>query len=157
MLKVEKILFKADRVELEVFDEARLTAKARHKFSELVSARYPEITSQDCRNSHGSKFGDCLETTSLAHVLEHVIICNMQRTAADFNLFEEMGGKGESDPTVSLSSLHITHSLIFVGKTTKKGPNLAKIELKYYDDIHALGAIKRSIEDVNEMLNACLD
>ncbi|MDO4842222.1 MAG: hypothetical protein Q3982_06045 [Phoenicibacter congonensis] len=157
MLRVEKILFKNDRVEIEILDETHLTSEARLKFSSLVAENYPQILMQDCRNSHGSKFGDCLKTTSLAHVLEHVIICNMQGTAADFKLFKDTGDKAGCDPSVSPSSSHITRSLIFVGKTTKMGPNLAKIELKYYDDIHALGAIKRSIEDVNEMLNACLD
>lgn len=229
MLKIDKILFRTDRVEVVVLDEANLTAEARHKFTTLISEQYPEALSQDCRNSHGSKFCDCLETTSLAHVLEHIIICNMQKTAADFPLFEESIGSGAAsserdcvrefprekntssfcnedtgsllekddgktrnkvdgalhaseisnrgegavpnslvyaeatdddsshDARTAKSQSRITRSLIFVGKTTKIGPNLAKIELKYYDDIHALGAIKRSIEDVNKMLNACLD
>ena len=46
---------------------------------------------------------------------------------------------------------------VYVGKTVKVAPNLAKIELKYYDDIHALQAINCSISALNTIIETCSD
>lgn len=46
---------------------------------------------------------------------------------------------------------------IYVGKTVKVAPDLAKIELKYYDDIRALRAINCSISALNKIIETCSD
>lgn len=46
---------------------------------------------------------------------------------------------------------------IYVGKTVKVAPDLAKIELKYYDDILALRAINCSISALNKIIETCSD
>ena len=168
---LKNITFKEDRALIKVQVEGCLTPKERVVLKQLLYNRYPKIKEHACRNSHGPRFDDCVETTSLAHVLEHVILEEMalgetregrsvalRKTAvkpsnSSTSLSFLLQRKGENEST-SLYSLDKAMRA-FVAKTTNLGEGLAKIEMKYYDDISTLQAINKATSSLNEMLLAC--
>lgn len=246
-IKARKITFKSDRVEILVEVNCAFTKEVRLKVADCVSSRFPGILEHACRNSHGPRFGDCINTTSLAHTLEHIIIWHLQNSS-DPNIGpnshslqcvkkqvedvclssdparDEMLLKVAKSDLQNMSDLKTEFSTnnqpcaskknkeqvlttdfnknknylcdiapylqsmsdfkdclqkfkektttkrhdgeaqdrdeearIYVGKTVKVAPDLAKIELKYYDDIHALRAINCSISALNKIIETCSD
>lgn len=246
-VKARKITFKSDRVEILVEVNCVFTKEVRLKIADSVSSRFPGILEHACRNSHGPRFGDCINTTSLAHTLEHIIIWHLQNSS-DLNIGhnthslqcvkeqaedvclssnlarDEMLLKVDKSDLQNMSDLKTEFSTnnlpcaskikkeqgltedfnknkndlcdtapylqnmsdfkdylqkfqeitaskrqdgedqdrnvgerIYVGKTVKVAPDLAKIELKYYDDIRALRAINCSISALNKIIETCSD
>ena len=85
-IKLTSIVFKEDRALIKVQVEGCLTPKSRVKLCQLLCKKYPKIVNHACRNSKGPTFGDCVETTSLAHVLEHIILEELKETASPCKL-----------------------------------------------------------------------
>ena len=150
-IRLVDINFGKERVEIEVKNEGFLTPVERNNFTELLLKKYPEITCQSCRNSKGPTFGDCVKTTSIAHILEHLILSELSETATPCR----------RDPSTSLRSAQDdvrevpASGKVYLGKTSKLSEEVAKIELNYYDDILTLQAITRAAAELNDMLNAC--
>ena len=151
---LKNITFKEDRALIKVQVEGCLTPKERVVLKQLLYNRYPKIKEHACRNSHGPRFDDCIETTSIPHILEHIILEELShdstRKGAAVSL-RNASDKPESQPT-SLYSLD-KGMKTFVAKTSNLGGGVAKIELKYYDDISTLRAIKRATRSLNELLS----
>ena len=124
---LKNITFKEDRALIKVQVEGCLGPEERAQLKQLLYNRYPNIKNHSCKNSKGPTFGYCIETTSIAHILEHVIL-------------EEL-------------AFVETRKCVFVAKTSNLGGGVAKIELKYYDDISTLQAIKRATSSLNELLS----
>ena len=136
---------------------------------QLLYNRYPKIKEHSCKNSHGSRFDDCVETTSIPHILEHMILEELSQDStregrlvalrksavkpsdSSSSLSFLSQRKGENEPT-SLYSID-NGIRTFVAKTSNLGGGVAKIELKYYDDISTLRAIKRATNCLNELLS----
>ncbi len=137
-IEVTDICFKTDCVQIDVKMNTVLTTHQRENLREFLAESYPNIEAHDCRNSKGPKFGDCIQTTSVPHIFEHVILEECRRFSQPQKV-SDIGFKSKP----------------FVGKTTNLGENLAKIELKYYDDIFMLKAINRATHSLNNMLNYC--
>ena len=126
-IKLLNITFKGDRAQIDVQFNGKLSPDVHNNFIKLLLKKYPSIAGHSCRNSKGPTFGDCVETTSVAHIFEHVIL-------------EEL-------------AFVETRKCVFVAKTSNLGGGVAKIELKYYDDISTLQAIKRATSSLNELLS----
>ena len=168
---LKNITFKEDRALIKVQVEGCLTPEGRVVLKQLLYNRYPKIKEHACKNSHGPRFDDCIETTSIPHILEHVILeelafvetkkgrsVALRKSAvkpsdSSSSLSFLSQRKGENEPT-SLYSID-NGIRTFVAKTSNLGGGVAKIELKYYDDISTLQAIKRATSSLNEMLEAC--
>ena len=150
-IRLVDINFGKERVEIEVKNECFLTPVERNNFTELMLKKYPEITGHSCRNSKGPTLGDCVKTTSVAHILEHVILSELSETATPCS----------RDPSTPLRSAQDdarevpVSGKVYLGKTTKLTGEVAKIELNYYDDILTLQAITRATAELNDLLNAC--
>ena len=125
------ITFKQDKAQIDVKFDQCLTPEERIRLRDALYKKYPNIKNHACKNSKGPKFDDCVLTTSIPHILEHMIL--------------------EEIKTVS----DIVVPSLFVAKTTNLGEGLAKIEMKYYDDISTLQAINKATSSLNEMLLAC--
>ena len=151
---LKNITFKEDRALIKVQVEGCLTPKSRVKLCQLLCKKYPKIVNHACRNSKGPTFGDCVETTSIPHILEHIILEELShdstRKGAAVSLRNTFD-KPEGQPP-SLYSLD-KGMKTFVAKTSNLGGGVAKIELKYYDDISTLQAIKRATSSLNELLS----
>ena len=143
-IKLTSIVFKENRALIKVQVEGCLTPEERVVLKQLLYNRYPKIKEHSCKNSHGPRFDDCVETTSIPHILEHIILEELKETASPCRL----------DPSTPLRSAQDDVTL-FVAKTSNLGGGVAKIELKYYDDISTLQAIKRAASSLNEMLETC--
>ena len=170
-IKLVEIIFKEDRAIIKVQVQQCLTPQERVCLREALYKKYPNIRNHSCKNSNGPTFGDCVETTSIAHIFEHVILEEMalgetregrsvalRKTAvkpsnSSTSLSFLLQRKGENEST-SLYSLDKAMRA-FVAKTTNLGEGLAKIEMKYYDDISTLQAINRATSSLNEMLKVC--
>lgn len=137
-IELTNICFKKECVQIDVKMNTTLNDVQRRKLAEALLQKYPFIKEHACKNSHGPAFGDCIQTTSVPHILEHVILEECKKNDA---------GNKVSDFSVK--------NKLFVGKTTNLSEDLAKIELKYYDDIFMLNAINRATTELNNMLNNC--
>lgn len=144
-IELTNICFKNECVQIDVKMTATINDVQRRKLAEALLQKYPFIKEHACKNSHGPTFGDCIQTTSVPHILEHVILeeCKKSKVSdIDYdvkNKVSDFSGKNK----------------LFVGKTTNLSEDLAKIELKYYDDIFMLNAINRATTELNNMLNNC--
>ena len=137
-IELTNICFKKECVQIDVKMNTTLNDVQRRKLAEALLQKYPFIKEHACKNSHGPAFGDCIQTTSVPHILEHVILEECKDYYAK-NKVSDFSGKNK----------------LFVGKTTNLSEDLAKIELKYYDDIFMLNAINRATTELNNMLNNC--
>ena len=150
------ITFKQDKAQIDVKFDQCLTPEERIGLRDALYKKYPNIKNHACKNSKGPRFDDCVETTSIAHIFEHVILEELAfvetREGRSVSLRNALD-KPESRPT-SLYSLDKAMRT-FVAKTTNLGEGLAKIEMKYYDDISTLQAINKATSSLNEMLLAC--
>lgn len=137
-IELTNICFKKECVQIDVKMNTTLNDVQRRKLAEALLQKYPFIKEHACKNSHGPAFGDCILTTTVPHILEHVILEECKKNDAG-NKVSDFSGKNK----------------LFVGKTTNLSEDLAKIELKYYDDIFMLNAINRATTELNNMLNNC--
>ena len=164
------ITFKQDKAQIDVKFDQCLTPEERIRLRDALYKKYPNIKNHACKNSNGPRFDDCVETTSIPHILEHIILeefCQCSIREGRSVALRKTAVK-PSDSSTSLSflsqrkeendsaSLFFSNKKnIFVAKTTNLGEGLAKIEMKYYDDISTLQAINKATSSLNEMLLAC--
>ncbi len=135
LLKLKKITVLPDRLELIVC--------VRDPESRLVTARmadaclkaYPELSYHPCKNAEGPLFGDVLCTTSVPHLLEHLVITLQVRHDAKEGLpaFTYLGSTQwvEGGPAVAL-------------------PTTAKVSLRFRNDAVALSCVKEALAFLNE-------
>lgn len=103
------------------------------KIKEKLLKNNPTLALHKCKNDSGDKFIDILDKTSLAHVLEHLII--------DFQI------KYLENSAMSKKSIFGTTEWI------DKDKGLARIDLSYADDVIAI----KAINSAEELLNKCFD
>ena len=92
----------------------------------------PTLTNHKCKNSNGDAFVDIMSTTSLAHLLEHMII--------------DLQIKAIEEREIPAKPIFGTTEWI------NKDEGIAKIEVSYIDDIIALSAIKQAINKLNTII-----
>ena len=125
-LRVETMVVRAGRIECELRIEGpcRYTTPA---IARALLARYPTLQEHACVNEKGTTFGSVIDNTSLAHLLEHLVI-DLQ-TRAD-------GEEGES----------------FTGTTEwiDEASGRALVQVSFADDLVALRAFRDAITQINE-------
>lgn len=85
----------------------------------------PTLASHKCKNSKGKNFAQVMDSTSLAHVLEHMII--------------------------DIQTKHTDKALFGTTEWIDEQSGIARIELTYTDDIVCLSAIKEATNLLNEI------
>ena len=103
------------------------------KLAAFAEGQYPDLPHHACVNEVGSTFGDVMESTSTAHLLEHLVISLQTRAAAD--------SAGE-----------------FVGTTewVDESAGEARIEVSFRDDLDALRAFSEATRFLNIAVITCL-
>lgn len=109
-------------------DEQRYTNANIAKASLAV---FPTLKAHSCINSEGPTFGYVIEHTSLAHLLEHLMIAEQSRIADE---------KGIREAT-------------FVGVThwIDEGLGLAEVQVSFIDDLDAVKALSKSLQFINAL------
>lgn len=132
-ITVRCIHVKADRIAFEVE-----LSDARYRYSSPGLARYvcdrfPELPRHACVNSAGSTFAAVMNSTSCAHLLEHVAISILVRNSKDENA-------------------------LFVGTTEwlDEASGLARIELSFRDDLESLRAFNEAVKFLNDAVLTCI-
>lgn len=103
------------------------------KLAAFVEGQYPDLPHHACVNEVGSTFGDVMESTSTAHMLEHLVISLQTRAAAD-------------------------SAAEFVGTTewVDESAGEARIEVSFRDDLEALRAFGDATRFLNIAVLTCL-
>ncbi len=111
----------------------RLRPDARYtnpQLAQQVVADFPQLPLHACVNPHGPAFASVLEHTSLAHLLEHLIIDLQVAQAPD------------------------EAAVTFAGHTTwtSESEGLARITVSFHDDACALRALRNAVEYIERTL-----
>lgn len=128
-IRIKSVSIDEGRLSLDVtIDPAHLHMDP--SIVKVVEEDYPLILGHACRNAFGPTFADVIEHTSVAHLLEHLLIENQISSTDD----------GEDH--------------VFVGNTewidSAKGS--AHIEVNFFDDLVALRALKESVSYLNSII-----
>ena len=86
----------------------------------------PNLVAHKCKNSNGKNFEEVMASTSLAHLLEHMII--------------------------DIQSKHTNEILLGTTEWIDEDSGLAKIELSFTDDLVCLSAIKEAVNILNGII-----
>ena len=88
--------------------------------------KMPTLAAHKCKNSKGKDFTEVLSSTSLAHVLEHMVI--------------------------DIQSENTNDVLMGTTQWIDENSGVAKIELSYTDDVVCISAIKEASELLNQFI-----
>lgn len=133
-IALERLRVLPDRIEAEVrvLDPAFRTTSP--ELIAQVLAQFPTIPYHACRNETGPTFSAVMESTSLPHLLEHLVIDIQTRAHAE--------REGETTDSV------------FTGTTQWSAimGDVAIVRVSFYDDLIALGAFKKALRFINQEL-----
>lgn len=103
------------------------------KLAAFAEGSYPDLPHHACVNEVGSTFGDVMESTSTAHLLEHLVISLQTRAA-------------------------VNSTAEFVGTTEwiDEPAGKARIEVSFRDDLDALRAFGDATRFLNIAVITCL-
>lgn len=123
----------ASRMEAEVHFAPDAPRTSTPELIRQLEAEFPHLGAHACVNACGSQFADVMEHTSLAHVLEHLVI-DLQVQAAY--------GTPERETT-------------FVGTTewVNKAAGIARVRVSFADDLVALATFRQATETLNKLLD----
>ncbi|MDO5329596.1 MAG: hypothetical protein Q4E88_05865 [Coriobacteriia bacterium] len=124
-IKVSKITFNKTRVVCIV----ECGGNTDKELAARVLEKLPNLKLHPCKNNRGPKFIDVIESTSIAHLFEHIVI-----------------------DLESRSSNNITF-----GTTTRLSDNKYKVELSYTDDIAMLKSINEATKLINFLIEEIQD
>ncbi len=131
-IRVRTVTVRTGRIlfDIEVPDPAHRYSSP--KLAAFVTTQYPNLLAHACVNGTGDVFGAVVETTSVPHILEHLAIDVQTRDAR------------EADAT-------------FVGTTEwlDEEQGIARIEMSFRDDLHALRAFAEATRFLNTAVLTC--
>ena len=96
------------------------------EIKEALLKAMPNLAFHKCKNISGDNFETVMNSTSLAHILEHMII--------------------------DIQSKHTNEVLLGTTEWIDKSKGLAKIELSYTDDLVCLSAIQEAQNLLNKIM-----
>lgn len=131
LIAVESIAVQADRIVLRVAMAPGTPRFMTPSMAARLDAVRPSLKMHACVNDTGPTFGHVMATTSIPHVLEHLILDEQVRDEAAPDAFPFSG---------------ITLWL-------DEAAGLAHIEVSYFDDLTALAAVRSAAALLNECLN----
>lgn len=127
-VKVEEVQFGAGRMTLVVQLAAAFESTTPQLIARLCE-RYPELPHHACVNEVGPTFAAVMNHTSIAHLLEHLIITEQTRQTPP-----PSGSANVQEP-------------LFCGATTwiSREQRRARIEVSFADDLIALEALHNAL------------
>lgn len=128
-LLLERVTVKADRLVCDLRFSPECPRMTDPQMCRRVLRARPLLMQHACVNGVGPTFAAVMERTSCAHLFEHVVIdLQAERTADD--------------------------RAVFVGNTewVDREAGIARVEVRYMDDVVALRAVKDALALVNDVL-----
>ena len=128
-LTIESVRVRPGRIELSVRVASQRYVCTTPRLIECCLQQAPTLGMHACRNGVGPTFSYVMRSTSVPHLLEHLVIDAQTRAA--------------NDP-----------SRVFTGTTqwSAENPLVANIVVSYEDDLVALRSVKESLAFLNEAL-----
>ena len=133
VVQLRSITVKTGRMVCEVLIPEPIYRYSSPKLAAFVQGSYPDLPHHACVNASGSTFGIVMESTSTAHLLEHLVISEQARVSE----------RAERE---------------FVGTTewVDEEAGLARIEVSFHDDLEALRAFNEATRFLNIAVITCL-
>ena len=134
-IEVREIVVRTGRLVCEVAIPDARFRRTTPKLAAFVTGHYPDLPHQACVIVVGRTFGDVIESTSVPHLLEHLVISEQVRN--------DRGG---------------STSTTFIGTTewTDEEAGEARVEIGFRDDIDALRALNDMTRFLNMAVITCL-
>lgn len=126
-ISVKHVLFKKQRMYIDLHMNNK-PFYSNMLIRDFLLRDFPSIVNHDCKNSKNLQLKDVLDTTSVPHLIEHVIIDIQASYFAKKN---------------------IDVTLLGTTQWTDESNGDACIQLSYFDDLVALDALKRAISYFN--------
>lgn len=132
-LVLEAVSVKVGRLVCDVRIENREYRQTNARLAEFVMRDYPDLAHHTCINGIAPTFGAVIESTSVAHLLEHVVI-SMQTHASE------------------------DRHARFTGTTEwlDEAAGRARVEVSFMDDLEALRAFAEATRFLNNAVLTCL-
>ena len=129
-IAVERISVKRDRISLLVRVAPGARRYAWPKLANQVVDAFPDLAYHACVNDSGARFVDVLQSTSIPHVLEHLVI------------------------DLQVHDSRVPEDVALVGSTEWicEADGLARVEVDYTDDLVALSALREALAFLNEWM-----
>lgn len=128
-LLIETITVKPDRVVCEVCVPDPEKRQTTPQLWQALKEEFPNLPFHTCKNSKGVDFASVMESTSLPHFLEHLVVDLQARASVD-------------------------DSKVFVGTTewVCREEGKARIEVNFADDLSALQAFHDAAQILNKAM-----
>lgn len=125
-VRIEKLTVLPGRIACDVVVDTR-RPYTDAAFAARLCERVPTIVRHSCISKQGAVFGDVISCTSLAHVLEHLVI-------------DLQASYGKSSDT------------LYMGTTewVDEGKGIAHVEVSFTDDLVALRSFRDAMLIINE-------
>ena len=132
-IQVRTITVQTGRLVCDIVIPDERFRRTTPKLAAFAVERFPDLPHHACVNAKGTAFGDVIEHTSTAHLLEHLAISLQTRAASD-----------ATEP--------------FVGTTEwiNEVAGEARVQLSFRDDLEALSAFNESTSFLNIAVLTCL-
>ncbi len=129
-LAVEAVTVQADRLVLEVALAPSTPRSMDPQLAARLDVMRPSLKAHACVNGVGPSFGHVMDSTSIPHVLEHLIL----------------------DEQVRASTAPATAPFSGITLWLDEEAGRAHIEVSFYDDLTALEAVQTAAACLNDLL-----
>ena len=131
-IQVRLITVKTGRLACDIAIPDQRHRHTTPRLAAFAQGHYPDLPEHACVNARGRTFGDVMEHTSTAHLLEHVAISLQTRASRDADA-------------------------VFAGTTEwlDEAAGLARVEISFIDDLEALRAFNEATRFLNIAVLTC--
>ena len=132
-IELMAVTVKMGRMICDVAISERRFCYTTPRLAAFVEGSYPDLPHHACVNETGPSFGAVMESTSIAHMLEHLVISLQTRAST-------------------------STSMEFVGTTEwiDEDAGIARVEVSFRDDLQALRAFNEATRFLNIAVLTCL-
>ncbi|WP_165061907.1 hypothetical protein [Adlercreutzia sp. ZJ154] len=130
-VNIESVVVGEGRLSLEVVLAPGIPHTTDARMAKMACCRCSALPIHTCINKAGPTFGSVIDSTSLPHLLEHLII----------------------DAQVHNSCTKPSQRFVGTTNWVDEGAGRAHIEVNFYDDLIALRAVKDAVAVLNDILS----
>lgn len=130
-MHIEKVIITYGRMRVYLSFEDGENKYTTPEIANRIKEVYPAISMHSCINSLGPTFNAVIDHTSIAHLLEHLMIAEQSQMAMDNGI--ESG------------------TFVGVTKWIDEESGIAEVQVSFIDDLDAATALSRSLAAINEL------
>ena len=131
-VQVRSITVRAGRLVCDLLIEETWCRYTTPQLAAYATQRYPDLPHHACVNGKAPSFGAVMESTSVAHLLEHIAISEQVRTTS-----------------------HVDAQFVGTTEWVDEEAGLARVEISFKDDLEALSAFKEATRFLNIAVITC--